>query len=117
MICFYHYKHLSFCLNLQYFTFIIFKNGQEHGQQLAQVFVPGSFTTLRLYHNPSLHSLANSSKWKEKWSHGGTKLEKIEDTYNGLAIYKIDLQVKNNNLQQSSDFYGIFDTEFNNTFN
>lgn len=47
----------------------------------------------------------------------GTKLEKIEDTYNGLAIYKIDLQNIFTNLQTNSINTGIFDSTFDNTFN
>jgi len=47
----------------------------------------------------------------------GAKIEKVEDTYNGLAVYKLDLQPNISNMQQFNDFYGIFDNSFNNIFN
>lgn len=47
----------------------------------------------------------------------GAKLEKVEDIYEGLAVYKIDLQSIIRHMQEFNDFYGIFDTSFNETFN
>lgn len=48
----------------------------------------------------------------------GAKIEKVDDTYKGLAIYKVDLQRKINYLQVSQhDDNRIFNFTFNHTFN
>lgn len=46
----------------------------------------------------------------------GAKIEKVEDFNDSLATYKIDLQEKTNYIQSFNEFYGIFDSPYDENF-